>query len=122
MSFAFGMLPSVARIGSVLNGPTVNAIADSYSVGSAFLVGFFICIFCLLLAIILVLLDKYAEQKDNMKTQLDENEKFKWSDIVSFKTPFWLLCGCSVLEYMVIMVYVGNAENMLVEKFAFTER
>ena len=53
---------------------------------------------------------------------MDENNKFKWGDICTLKLPFWLLCGSCFVEYMVVIVYVANAEDMLLKRFGFNEK
>lgn len=66
LSFAFGVNLSVARIGSSINGPVETQVAASQSIGTALLVGFFICIFSLITAMLLVWIDAWAEKKDGV--------------------------------------------------------
>ena len=81
LSFAFGINLSVARIGSSINGPVETTIADNSSVGTALLVGFFICCFSLVMAFLLVWIDAWAAKKDNINTALSDEDKFKMSDL-----------------------------------------
>ena len=81
LSFAFGINLSVARIGSSINGPVETTIADNSSVGTALLVGFFICCFSLIMAFLLVWIDAWAAKKDNINTALSDEDKFKVSDL-----------------------------------------
>lgn len=66
LSFAFGVNLSVARIGSSINGPVSTVVADQYSVGAALMVGFGICLFSLVTAFLLVIIDAWAAKKDNV--------------------------------------------------------
>jgi len=64
LSFAFGINLSIARLGSVANGFVVPAVAKDGDLGKAFMVGFYICLFSLLMAFCLVAVDRYADKKD----------------------------------------------------------
>ena len=81
LSFAFGINLSVARIGSSINGPVETILADNVSVGFALLVGFFICVFSLIMAFLLVGIDYWAAKKDGVSLTISEDEKFKFSDL-----------------------------------------
>ena len=122
LSFAFGLNLSVARVGSFINGPAVGHLSTDYSVGFALLVGFFICVISLCTAIVLVVIDRWAEKKDNVKAELSEDDKFKWKDLYEFNSlPFWLVTSSCVIIYMVVFVYIGNAADMLETRFGYTK-
>ena len=78
------------------------------------MIGFGICIFSLCIAICLVLIDRWAEKKDNVTVEKDPNDAFRCKDIIDFRLPFWLVTGSCVVIYMVIFIYIGNCEDMLV--------
>ena len=105
---------SVARIGSSINGPVETALAANVSVGFALLVGFYICCFSLLMAFLLCWIDWWAAKKDNVKVEISEDEKFKFSDLKQFNgLPFWLVTLSCVIIYMVIFPYVQFSSDML---------
>lgn len=121
LAFAFGINLSVARVGSFINGPVTESIASNSSVGNALLLGFFICVFSLLTAIALVVIDRWAEKKDDVKVVLSEDDKFKMSDLKNFNSlPFWLVTASCVVIYMVVFIYISNASSMLYDRFGFT--
>jgi MFS family permease len=67
LAMALGLNLSISRLGSVINGIVVPQIYNSdhlNRLGIALLVGFFVCVFSLVCAIFLVLLDKKADIKD----------------------------------------------------------
>jgi len=125
LSTAFGINLSVARVGSFVNGPVESIVAQNSSVGNALLVGFFICLFSLATAIVLVVIDAWAEKKDNVKAGLSEEDKFKFSDLKEFiskdRLPFWLITSSCIIIYMVIFTYIGNGADMLTDRFGFTK-
>ena len=121
LNFAFGLNLSVARLGSTINGPVENWAAETHSVGFGLMIGLAICIFSLVVAFCLVAIDWWAEKKDNVQVDKDPNDAFSWREIGNFKLPFWLVTGSCVVIYMVIFIYIGNSEDMLVDKFGFTE-
>jgi len=64
LAMALGLNISISRLGSVINGIVIPKIYDDQHMdrlGFALLVGFFVCVFSLICAIFLVLLDKYAD-------------------------------------------------------------
>ena len=65
---AFGITASILRFGSFANGPLMNKLANEYSVGFSFMIGFVICIFSLIMGIFLVIVDSYAARKDKAVT------------------------------------------------------
>jgi hypothetical protein len=70
------------------------------------LVGFIICLLSLLSGFGIAFLDKKAEKNSEKKIKFQDNEKFKWSDLYSFKLSFWILTGSCVLTYMSIFPYI----------------
>ena len=96
-------------------------LADTKSVGYSFMVGFWLCIFSFVSGICLVIVDSYASKKDNMKTTLDENDKFRFKDLKEFQLPYWLVNVSSIFFYAAVFTYIANAEDMYVQNFGFTE-
>ena len=120
LSFAFGINLSVARIGSSINGPVETYFADNNSVGFALLIGFFICVFSLGMAFLLVIIDSWAAKKDDIKLEITEDEKFKISDLKKFNgLPFWLVTISCSLIYAVIFPYVQYSADMLEDRFGY---
>ena len=66
LAFAYGANTSVARVGSIVNGPIETAAASQVSVGFALLIGLFICCFGLVVACFLVWIDIWAAKKDGV--------------------------------------------------------
>lgn len=120
LSFAFGINLSVARIGSSVNGPVETSLSENVSVGFALLVGFFICVFSLIMAFLLVGIDYWAAKKDGVSLTISEDEKFKCKDLKSFtQLPFWLVTASCVIIYMVIFPYVQYSADMLQTRFGY---
>lgn len=113
---------SISRLGSVLNANIIPSIFASSGLGTALLVGFIICCGSLGCAIILVLLDIYADKKNKNgeKAKLADDEKFQFSDIKNFKLPFWLLCLSCMVTYMSVFPYIQYASDVLQKKYNFS--
>lgn len=108
LAFAFGINISISRLGSVWNANKCPEDYDNHSAAYAFYFGFGICVFSLINAFGMVILDKYSEKKDG-KAEVDEENKeepFKFKDILTFKLPFWLLTLSCVATYMTIFPYI----------------
>jgi MFS family permease len=120
LSFAFGINLSVARIGSSINGPVETWAANDYSVGFALMIGFVICLFSLLMAVFLVVIDAWAAKKDGVVVTLTEDDKFKFKDLKQFnRIPFWLVTMSCCILYMVIFPYIQYASDMLRTRYGF---
>ena len=124
LAFAFGINLSVARIGSSINGPVETYFASEYNVGFALLVGFFVCCFSLVMAILLVWIDAWAAKKDRVDAAISDEDKFKISDLRQFaccreRLPFWLVTLSCVIIYMVIFPYVQYSADMLEERYGY---
>lgn len=91
--------------------------------GLALLVGFFVCVFSLICAIFLTLLDKVADKKDGVDNAqvANEEEKFRWSDIKTFNRSFWIICVSCVLTYTAIFPFIQFVSKMLKLRFNFTD-
>ena len=77
--------------------------------GLALLVGFFVCVFSMICAVFLVLLDKYSDKKDGVEGSMkvvSDDEKFRWSDIKTFNLSFWIICVSCVLTYTAIFPFI----------------
>jgi nitrate/nitrite transporter NarK len=108
LAFALGLNMSMARLGSVINADFVPSVYDSSGLGMALTVGFILCLFSLANAVGLILLDKRAEDSapQGQRAVVSEDDKFKWSDIWSFGTSFWLLTVSCVVTYMTVFPYL----------------
>ena len=120
LSFAFGINLSISRIGSAINGPVVASVAAGYNVGTALLVGLGVCCFSLIMAFMLVWIDRWAANRDNVQAVVSEDEKFHFSDLKKFNTlPFWLVTASCVIIYMAIFPYIQFCSDMLSSEFGF---
>jgi len=111
LAFALGLNLSVARLGSVINGVVVPSVYDQAGLGTALMVGFGICLFSLANACGMAWLDRRAEKKNEERSgaegaQAEEEEGFKFEDLYSFNSSFWLLTGSCVLTYMSVFPYI----------------
>jgi len=111
LAFALGLNLSVARLGSVINGVVVPSVYDQAGLGTALMVGFGICLFSLANACGMAALDRRAEKKNEERSgaegaQAVEEEGFKFEDLYSFNSSFWLLTGSCVLTYMSVFPYI----------------
>ena len=64
LAFALGLNITIGRLGSVANAAIVPAVYETSGLGNALMIGFMICIFSLINAVGLVMLDKKAEDSN----------------------------------------------------------
>uniref|UniRef100_A0A7S3CLB5 Lysosomal dipeptide transporter MFSD1 n=1 Tax=Strombidium rassoulzadegani TaxID=1082188 RepID=A0A7S3CLB5_9SPIT len=125
LAFALGFNLSVSRLGSVINSNTIpqlyDAAPEDNKFGLPFFVGFLICVFSLVNAVGIVLLDLKAEKLNprSEKLTLGDDDKFKFSDLMKFKLPFWLLTGSCVVTYMSVFPYIQISSKLLQDKYGF---
>jgi len=115
---------TISRLGSVFTASTQPQLYHvNEGFGLPFFVGFCVCLFSLLNAVGMVTLDKKQEKQNPhlSKAQMSDDEKFKWSDLTKFKTPFWLLTFSCVLTYMSIFPYIQICSDLLQTKYNFSE-
>jgi uncharacterized membrane protein len=113
LSFSFGLTLCVSRLGGVLNGVTVSRMVAEQSVGFALYIGFIICVVSFVCALLLAVIDRYADKKDNKTVVLTEADKFQLKDLKEFSLSFWLIVLSCVFVYMSIFPYIQNAEGLM---------
>lgn len=108
----------MSRLGSTINGIIVPVVYDSGGLGAALLVGFIICLFSLGTAICLILMDRHADKVDgDAGKMISDEDKFRPSDLKTFKLEFWLVVLNCVLTYSAIFPPMQVMSQMLEEKY-----
>ncbi|ROT67504.1 hypothetical protein C7M84_014409 [Penaeus vannamei] len=126
LNTVFGLQLSMARVGSTVNflsmGPIyawVDTFADGYkTLGISLLIAGATCIFSLICAVILGLLDK---RRSKVLGIAESGEKVQLRDILTFPLSFWLLCVICVSYYVAIFPFIGLAKVFFMRKFDFDE-
>lgn len=123
LNFAMGLNLSVARLGSVINGIVVPRVFTATNLGTALMVGAIICGGSAVAAVFLVLLDKKADKMDpnGKSAKLSDDDKFKCSDLLTFRVPFWFLVLSCLVTYMSVFPYVQTVGGLLQNKYHFDE-
>ena len=131
LAMALGFNLSISRLGSTVNGivlPEIYNKEHTNMLGFALLVGFFVCVFSLICAVCLSILDKKADDSEKNATGntvnnkiMTEEDKFRWSDIRTFNLSFWIICMSCVLTYTAIFPFIQVASKMLQERFGFSD-
>lgn len=129
---AFGVNISVARLGSVIQAKTVPPLYDSGGLSLAMLIGLIICVFSLINAFGMVVLERMdkrimkkaqpaVEEKKEAKTaekkEAEKEEAFQISDLKTFRLPFWLLTISCVATYMSIFPYIQIVSDLIQKKY-----
>ena len=115
LGFALGLNITVARLASVVGGVLIPIliINDDGLINSTMVVGLAICIFSLIAGILLVFMDWYADKKDGkINLVIPDEEKFHWSDLLTFGLPFWLASFSCMFVYMSVFTYIQTSAKM----------
>ena len=106
LSLALAIDSSYGRVGSVLSREASTRAYEAHGLGFACLLCLFVCIYSILCTFGLTAFDKYAENlyPEGRKGKKTE-ERFKFSDIYSFKRPFWLICASCCFTFMSFYTY-----------------
>lgn len=109
LGFALGLNITVARLASVVGGVLIPSLilSDGGLINSTMEIGFGICIFSLITGVLLVLVDWYADKKEGKANLIiADEEKFHWSDLLTFGFPFWLAAFSCMFVYMSVFTYI----------------
>lgn len=130
LSFAFGITLCVARFGAYINGWALPAVAKSFpdepvkQVSYGLFLGFAVCVFSWLTALLLAAIDKYADRiEGKLGIVLSEEEKFHWKDLKQFEKPYWLLTLSCLVIYCTLFPFLSNVCNvMLQDKYGYNSQ
>lgn len=77
------------------------------------MIGFWVCVFSCSTGFLLMWYDYKADKIDGSSKLITEEEKFKWSDILTFNRSFWYLCISCVMVYIGIFPFIQVVSDML---------
>ncbi|KAI2656612.1 Major facilitator superfamily domain-containing protein 1 [Labeo rohita] len=129
LNLVFGLQLSMARLGSTVN---MNVIGWVYgrieamlgstghtTLGITLMIAASTCLFSLICALILGLLDRRAE-KILHKEQGKTGEVIKLTDVKDFPFSLWMIFIICVAYYVAIFPFIGLGKVFFIEKFAFS--
>ncbi|XP_029026800.1 major facilitator superfamily domain-containing protein 1 isoform X2 [Betta splendens] len=129
LNLVFGLQLSMARLGSTVNmnimGWVYNQVKGLVgkpgytALGGSLMIASATCLFSLLCALVLAVLDKRAEKilhKEEGKT----GEKIQLKDVKDFPFPLWLIFIICVGYYVAIFPFIGLGQVFFIEKFNFS--
>nr|CAB3263790.1 major facilitator superfamily domain-containing protein 1 [Phallusia mammillata] len=126
LNLVFGLQLSMARIGSTVNmnvmGPVYSWVASfcpSNTLGVSLFLAASTCVFSLICAIVLGLLDKRAERLGARKAQKTD-EPIKLTAVKDFPLQLWLIFFICVGYYVAIFPFIGLGKIFFEEKYGFT--
>jgi len=116
-----GLNITIARLASVVGGVLIPSliISDGGLINSTMYVGIGICLFSLVSGILLCIIDWYADKKDGKVVSLNPEDKFHWSDLLTFGLPFWLITFSCMFVYMSIFPFIQLSSTMASVKYGF---
>ena len=123
MALAFGIVISFSRVGSSFNFLFSPRFAQSVNTPFACLIGVFACLLSVGAAIILILIDLYAEKTQYVaKAQLKNQDAsgkggFKCSDLKALNREFFAIAAICIASYCSIFPFVGVISPFLEVKF-----
>uniref|UniRef100_A0A673BP45 Lysosomal dipeptide transporter MFSD1 n=1 Tax=Sphaeramia orbicularis TaxID=375764 RepID=A0A673BP45_9TELE len=129
LNLVFGLQLSMARLGSTVNmnimGWVYGKVADLVgstghtALGAALMIASVTCLFSLLCALVLGLLDRRAE-KILHKEQGSTGDVIKLTDVKDFPVSLWLIFIICVCYYVAIFPFIGLGQVFFIEKFGFS--
>ncbi|KAM9853068.1 lysosomal dipeptide transporter MFSD1 isoform 2-T2 [Aulostomus maculatus] len=129
LNLVFGLQLSMARLGSTVNMNIMGWVygkvsgllgsAGHSTLGVSLMIAGVTCIFSLICALVLGLLDKRAEKILN-KEQGKTGEVIKLTDVKDFPLPLWIIFVICVSYYVAIFPFIGLGQMFFIEKFNFS--
>ncbi|XP_046871190.1 major facilitator superfamily domain-containing protein 1 isoform X2 [Hypomesus transpacificus] len=120
LNLVFGLQLSMARLGSTVNmnimGWVYNRVGDLVgsagytTLGVSLMIGALTCVFSLVCALVLAVLDRRAERILN-KEQSNTGEVIKLTDVKDFPFPLWLIFLICVGYYVAIFPFIGLGQQ-----------
>lgn len=122
VAMALGLNVSISRLGSVLNNIIEPALYEGTgSVVWGLWVGVIICGMSLCLGLGLCYYDRKRDVKLGIQNQkLEDIDKVRLSDILSFKLSYWLIVINCFVVYICIMPFNNIASAFYQERFGFS--
>ena len=78
------------------------------------------CVFSLVSAIILAVMDKKEAKRSNRITVLEDDQKIRITDVKNFRFNFWILSLICVMYYLTIFPFVSLAQVYFKRKYHLT--
>lgn len=129
LNLVFGLQLSMARLGSTVNmnimGWVYNRVvaivgSPGYTtLGASLMIALVTCLFSLVCALLLALLDRRAERILNKETGMT-GDVIKLTDVKDFPIPLWLIFIICVGYYVAIFPFIGLGQVFFIEKFNFS--
>lgn len=113
---------TIARLGNVIIGLIVTPLNDAVGLGGTFSVGAGICVFSVITVVFLCFVDRYADKYDGKdQNGVSDEDKFKFSYLLTFRTKFWLICAGCVLTYSAVFPFMSLVTKMLETKYCIPD-
>lgn len=128
LNMVFGLQLSISRLGSMANFMSMpkvySALQGTYEghtlLGVTLLIAAGMCVFSLVCALVLGVLDKRAERLLNRKAA-ETGEVVRLKDILEFPGSFWVLCYICVAYYVTIFPFIGLGTAFFQRKYDFNQ-
>ncbi|XP_075891688.1 lysosomal dipeptide transporter MFSD1-like [Nelusetta ayraudi] len=117
LSLAFGLTLGFSRLGSVLNFFITMRFEEKYGLQWTLWGGTLLCVFGIIIAIIVSILDKIGTRHlENGTIQVESRKKYI-QDLKLFPLRYWLLCLYIMFFYNIIFPFLANATEFFKDKY-----
>ena len=122
LSLALGFVLSICWLGSTVSGYTIPPLAEATSLGFTLNVGVFTCTLSLLLAIVLISMDKYADRRDKRRSNIEtpQNERFHCKDVKELGIIYWIIIINWFFSYTGMMFY-NISNDFFTSRYGFDQ-
>lgn len=129
LNMVFGFQLSFSRVGSSISFflmltiyEFVNRFYQGYvGLSIVILIASTTCVFSLVSAIILSIMDKREEIRSNRVRVIGDDQKIRITDVKNFRLNFWILSLICVMYYLTILPFVSLAQVYFKRKYHMTE-
>eukprot|EP00330_Aristerostoma_sp_ATCC50986_P000270 CAMPEP_0114595542 /NCGR_PEP_ID=MMETSP0125-20121206/17354_1 /TAXON_ID=485358 ORGANISM="Aristerostoma sp., Strain ATCC 50986" /NCGR_SAMPLE_ID=MMETSP0125 /ASSEMBLY_ACC=CAM_ASM_000245 /LENGTH=544 /DNA_ID=CAMNT_0001797261 /DNA_START=19 /DNA_END=1653 /DNA_ORIENTATION=+ len=123
LSIAMGTALNISSIGS-----SINSFLSPYfyektgEIQIPLIVGFFLCVLSMMAVVLLNIMDRIADKKENVDNQSEAKteEEFQFKDLKKLEKIFYLLMFAMIIMDGAFMTFMANANDYLVERFGYS--
>ena len=122
LAFVLALGLSMGRLGSTMNNLLMPIIAEGTSLGTALFFGLILLFVCYSFGLILLRMEKKAEEHEIPLEGPVNTEKIEFSSIKKFPFSYWLITLSCISIYAAIFPFMNISNNFYIHQYHFDQK